>query len=58
LSKKRSDCGAFFCDNTYAAILLSEYYYDKRYKMNDMGEAHLDPFPLGAKHCLYNPDMH
>jgi len=32
LSKKRSDCGAIFCDNTYAAILLSEYFYDKRYK--------------------------
>jgi hypothetical protein len=32
LSKKRSDCGAFFCDNTHAAILLSEYYDDRRHK--------------------------
>jgi hypothetical protein len=32
LSKKRSDCVTFFCYNTYAAILFSEYYYDKRYK--------------------------
>jgi hypothetical protein len=26
--KKRSDCGTFFCYNTYAAILFSEHYYD------------------------------
>jgi hypothetical protein len=30
--KKRYDCGTFVCHSTYAAILFSEYYYDKRYK--------------------------
>jgi pantetheine-phosphate adenylyltransferase len=29
--KKRSDWGRFFAAITYAAILLSEHYYDKRY---------------------------
>jgi hypothetical protein len=43
LSKKRSDCGAFFCDNTYAAILLSQYYYDKRHKT-----AAAEPFGTAA----------
>jgi hypothetical protein len=33
LSKKRSGCGTFFCDNTYAAILFSEHYYDNRYNV-------------------------
>lgn len=35
--KKRPDCGAFLCDNTYAAIHFSKYYYDTRYKMNFAG---------------------
>jgi RNA polymerase sigma-70 factor (ECF subfamily) len=32
LSKKRSDCRTFSCDNTYAAILFSEHFNDKRYR--------------------------
>jgi hypothetical protein len=43
LSKKRADCETFFCDNTYAAILLSEYYDDKRYKI-----AAAEPFGTAA----------
>jgi hypothetical protein len=59
LSKKRSDCGTFFCYNhhvgaklkaktNYAAILFAGHYYDKRHKLTKIfiKSARFAPMPV------------